>query len=118
MALEFYLRREFPSIRVITCEYEADLVLGLRCQELNRQKAKSAYILSDDTDFLVMKDSPSIYFQDLLHHSAPSLTDSFRLPVWRRVRIATYLKMDEAQFVDFCILLGNDVTNPDFVPKS
>eukprot|EP01040_Poterioochromonas_malhamensis_P011766 gene11766-12838_t len=142
--LEFYLKRDVisreRSIRFIQCRGEADIDMGKRCQELNHlyeqyQQSKGekgsavtsslpprrAFIYSDDSDFFVMKNTPTIKFESFsLHYmeirSNPSSlcchesSASYSVEVWHRAKIAKLLGFHEEQFMNFCIFVGCDFT--------
>lgn len=143
--LEFYLKRDVIQegrIRFIQCRGEADIDMSKRCQELNHlyeqyeqskgekgsavtssppSPPRKAFIYSDDSDFFVMKNIPTIKFESFsLHYmeirSNPSSlcchtsSASYSVEVWHRTKIANLLGFHEEQFMDFCIFLGCDFT--------
>jgi hypothetical protein len=123
---QFVLGKYFCSgqqkIDVIYCEKEVDPVLATECCRLNAGVGKRAYVYSDDTDFFVMKDCPTMKFAAFSLEHMKKLLDSsyvmlarnntgFHVEVWRRSKLSLLLGLaNEKQFVEFCIFLGNDFT--------
>ena len=103
------------DVRVFECMDEADETLARFACTLNAENTyvdvseerQRCFCYARDSDFCVFKDCPYIEFGELTI-SKSGITASH---VWRRLQTATALGLSEKQFVDFCILIGNDYTS-------
>ena len=102
---------EFDDIKVIECEYEADQEIAIACKENNSNGTGArAYCYGNDTDFIAMADCPYIQVGSLEERNGQIRSNM----VYYRSKVATALGFkNEDQFVEFCILVGNDFTASD-----
>ena len=98
---------EFDDITVNECEYEADQEIALACKRNNDSGTGiKAYCYGNDTDFIAMADCPYIQFGSLEERNGQIRSNM----VYYRSNVAAVLDLTEDQFVEFCIVIGNDFT--------
>lgn len=92
---------------------EADYDMVCYAREWTDEHQRPAYCVAEDSDFMVLKNCSYIRFKDISSHT------DFRydahhhrlLPIYRRDTVARRLSLSPAQFVEWCILIGNDYTS-------
>ena len=95
-------------IQVIQCDEEADQFIAMSVAAFNRSNAqlnKQAYCYGRDSDYVVFQDCPYIAIDSVFIEAS-----CVQACVYRRSAIASDLGMTETQFMDLCILMGNDYT--------
>ena len=105
---ELVLKLACRHVKIINCKGEADIFLGLACAV----DSERSYIVSEDSDFVGMKDCSVIRFPQLFSQKTPK--ESYDMEVWRRTSVCQVMGLSEKQFVDFCCLYGSDFTSPFF----
>ena len=87
---------------------DVDVIMASHCACLNSDPLSpaKAFIYSRDSDFMVMKNCPFIEMGTIRREDGITTAK-----VWRRDSLARSLQFSEQQFVEFCLLLGNDFTN-------
>jgi HrpA-like RNA helicase len=107
------------NIPYVECDYEADQAIAKRCAQLNEGLPvgqEIAVIVGNDTDFLAMRGCLYVWLEDFTPCLPPGGNPhpGCYHPVtraWRRAGAAAALGLSESEFVDFCLLLGNDYTS-------
>ena len=96
------------GIPIISCDTEADQDIAIAVSKANATSAdhERHFAYANDSDFIVFADCPFIPFDSftVLHEQM------ILAPVYLRSKISQLLELSEAQFVDLCILMGNDYT--------
>ena len=96
------------GITVFECDEEADQSIAKYCSNLNEMDdTVSCFCYGKDSDFFAFRDCPYIELGELKVSKRGSVVASH---VWRRSRTAASLEISEKQFVELCILVGNDYT--------
>jgi hypothetical protein len=103
-----------------TSRVDADCVMAFHCDYLNTKRGSSSeseavsmrsFIYGRDSDFMVMKDCPYIEFGSLRFADGDCESGTgghLQARVFRRAALSAALNLTENQFVEFCLLLGND----------
>ena len=111
------------GVKLVRCEGEADVEIGLACSTFVR-RGWDAYILAQDSDFLIHADVRYVPFEEL------SLTPLGRAAsgaplacvamgrVWSRSLLAELSGLSEERVVEWAMLCGNDATAPLFAPHA
>ena len=91
------------NIEIIECEEEAD-------QEIAKgaYNKKGHYVFGRDSDFMLFD---KINYVHLGSEIIDVESNKIVADVMRREELAKSFNLSESQFIDFCILLGNDYTN-------
>lgn len=96
------------SIPIMSCESEADQDIAFNVSNSNADSAdphSRHYAYANDSDFIAFADCPFIPFDSFTIHQNIILA-----PVYLRSTTSQLLELSESQFVDLCILMGNDYT--------
>lgn len=100
------------GVKMLMCTGEADQEIAIACAAENKScplGEEKCFIYANDTDFVAMKDCLYIPFGGIR-----DLDESGDIPVscmLRRSFVADALGLTESQFVDLCIVMGNDYTD-------
>lgn len=97
------------SVQTIQCEEEADGYIAKAVASFNTDAdmaARRFFCYGRDSDFLAFAACPYIELDSLARHG-----DSLFAVVYQRDALAAAMGLTETQFIDLCILLGNDYTS-------
>ena len=94
------------GIPIVSCEAEADQEVALAVVQSNAVSADHRHFAyAKDSDFIAFANCPYIPFDSFTIQEEIILA-----PVYLRSTTSQLLELSESQFVDLCILMGNDYT--------
>ena len=108
-------------VELVNCAGEADQDMALACAE-RRHGGPAAYVLGLDSDFYLFRGCSYIRFEDISFVETSSAGEASRAGtcsphakvaraiVWTRAILSEMTSLNEAQLVEWAILLGNDYT--------
>ena len=100
------------EIPIIISSSEADCDMAKFAYEWECAHNGSAYCIAEDSDFMALKHCNYIRFRDISSYTDYRYNPHHQrlLPIYRRDTIARRLSLTTAQFIEWCILIGNDYT--------